>query len=856
MLFERVRWLVRGWRNALRECLGRCLASRAHSALCAVAALLVFSIASQSPAMHNRVSSSPSRTSRFSTPVMSFLLSPNSTRYSHDLLDQSTGSGFADGSGVAVTRDYYGNVASSRDANGTVISYTYDELNRPTHLSIAPGNGVSSDETFVELEWDGLSRLRSATNDHGTVVFDYDDLSHVKSESFDGLTVNYTPDVSGNVTSCAYPGGRSLAMVYDSLNRLTSISGDGQVIASYTYAGGDGRVASRVLGNGTRTDYEYDGQGSQGVKQVTRTTHTGASGVIDERAYSWDANQSKTSRVDVRAGGSGRVQNFTNDYLGTLTHSTSGSLSVGYTVDPAGNLRQVDGATSAAGAYALRGSGARLNQLAATPFDTRTYDGAGNLKTCSATTGFGSDRSFTYNWRNQPVEVRTRRGIVRYSYDALGRCISRTVLPRNDEPSTTRYVYSGWHVIEERNEAGQVTASYVYGARTDEVLTAERNCEHVYYHADDLGNVVALSDAQGRVIERYDYDDYGRPLFMNAGGQPREGSSNALLFNGHRYDAEIGLYDYRTRYYDPYGGRFISRDSIGDWGDTGNLGNGYAYVGGSPWSGVDPYGLEAADYARSVRYWVNANAWKNPVGDVLYGATEFVTAPLLLGEGTAEITVNHDRMSVWQIGLTSVGEVGNAAAIAGGVGGALKGAGAVAKGAQSFSRAAKATKTIVRVEKASVQVEKSAISAEESIVARVDEVAPNSAGTIPTEFESSEAYMAEWGHLAAAERAQALQSALPIAQQGRVTMGAAAYWENGAVRIGIASSEPGFYLREAVRSAKFAWERVAGGIGHAEAKLINAFRPFAVAAGRRVCPSCATTITEADAAILTRLRRP
>ena len=73
-------------------------------------------------------------------------------------------------------------------------------------------------------------------------------------------------------------------------------------------------------------------------------------------------------------------------------------------------------------------------------------------------------------------------------------------------------------------------------------------------------------------------------------------------------------------------------------------------------------------------------------------------------------------------------------------------------------------------------------------------------------------------------------------------MGAAAYWENGFVRIGIASSEPGAYLRLGVRDEVFFWERVAGGTGHAEGKLVQEFNPFAVGAGRPVCPTCATTI--------------
>ena len=56
-----------------------------------------------------------------------------------------------------------------------------------------------------------------------------------------------------------------------------------------------------------------------------------------------------------------------------------------------------------------------------------------------------------------------------------------------------------------------------------------------------------------------------------------------LCFTGRRYDNTTGLYDYRTRQYDPVVGRFTSRDTIGLWGDPANLGNPNTYVGNNPW---------------------------------------------------------------------------------------------------------------------------------------------------------------------------------------------------------------------------------------------------------------------------------
>jgi len=41
-----------------------------------------------------------------------------------------------------------------------------------------------------------------------------------------------------------------------------------------------------------------------------------------------------------------------------------------------------------------------------------------------------------------------------------------------------------------------------------------------YFHEDDLGNTLALTDSKGNVMERCDYDDYGMPEFLSAEGLP------------------------------------------------------------------------------------------------------------------------------------------------------------------------------------------------------------------------------------------------------------------------------------------------------------------------------------------------
>ena len=108
----------------------------------------------------------------------------------------------------------------------------------------------------------------------------------------------------------------------------------------------------------------------------------------------------------------------------------------------------------------------------------------------------------------------------------------------------------------------------------------------------------AVTGATGNVVEQYRYSDvwHSGPFFDGAGGAISSSAiGNSTLFTGRTYDEGSGLDHYRTRYLDPAAGRFISRDSIGIWGDEENLGNGFAYVGNNPASMLDPLGLAAGD---------------------------------------------------------------------------------------------------------------------------------------------------------------------------------------------------------------------------------------------------------------------
>ncbi len=112
-----------------------------------------------------------------------------------------------------------------------------------------------------------------------------------------------------------------------------------------------------------------------------------------------------------------------------------------------------------------------------------------------------------------------------------------------------------------------------------------------YYHYDGLGNVIALTNSNGNVVEYYYYDVFGKVSITDAYGNSLSSSSvdNPYFFTGRRLDTETGLYYYRNRYYNPETGRFLTPDPVG-YSQGLNL---YTYCYNNSVRYVDPMGLGA-----------------------------------------------------------------------------------------------------------------------------------------------------------------------------------------------------------------------------------------------------------------------
>jgi len=107
----------------------------------------------------------------------------------------------------------------------------------------------------------------------------------------------------------------------------------------------------------------------------------------------------------------------------------------------------------------------------------------------------------------------------------------------------------------------------------------------LYVHTDALGSVVAKTDVNGNVVERYDYEPYGASVGVAVSDGP--------AYTGHVSDSATGLSYMQQRYMDPQLGVFLSVDPVTAYQKPIEQFNRYRYANGNPYKLTDPDGRTA-----------------------------------------------------------------------------------------------------------------------------------------------------------------------------------------------------------------------------------------------------------------------
>jgi RHS repeat-associated protein len=194
-----------------------------------------------------------------------------------------------------------------------------------------------------------------------------------------------------------------------------------------------------------------------------------------------------------------------------------------------------------------------------------------------------SNVNYSYLSDKHLVSVSSGSNSYALAYDALGRCVKRTL-----NGATTYYIYDGEKpILEYTTNPIRIVARNVYGKGIDEILmrtaTGINGNQPFYYQQDHEGSVTHLTNGAGTVIEKYRYDAFGVPVTIYSAGT----YNNRFKFTGREFNSTFGFYEYRARAYSPILGRFMSEDpKLFDAGDY-NL---FRYCHNDPIDFTDPMG--------------------------------------------------------------------------------------------------------------------------------------------------------------------------------------------------------------------------------------------------------------------------
>jgi RHS repeat-associated protein len=507
------------------------------------------------------------------------------TNFSYDSLDRVTQIQDAATGLTKLTYDANDNLLSVTDPNNNPVERnTYDLMNRLKQKTDAKNLST----TYL---YDGAGNLTGMTDRKGQVTtYAYDALNRLTLvQDNDGRTTSYTYDLVGNVTRVSDSSSGDILMSYDSLNRLTEVvTAQGTVDYAYDAIG---RRTGRTVTGGDVTTYAYDK-----ANRVTSIAQRGKTAT-----YTYDA----AGRLTAKTLPDGIQIAYTYDDADRVTSiayaKTGGTPieTVSYAYDIAGQRIQKALGGSALQETAIQAAYDAANRLTSVTISGETfalaYDANGNLTT--KTGPVSGTTTYTWDARNQLVQIASPTGAASFRYDSLGRRIEKTV-----NGATTGFLYDGVQALAELR-GNAVDTAYHSGIEIDEVLARYGNLGNKTLLTDALNSVLAQANDDQSIQNFYVYSPYGEASTLGPDG------GNSLQYTGRESDQTV-LYFYRARYYDPVLKRFIAEDPIGINGGI----NSYSYVEGNPIALTDPEGNlapQAAGFALGFLGNVAYQLWTN-----------------------------------------------------------------------------------------------------------------------------------------------------------------------------------------------------------------------------------------------------
>ncbi len=483
----------------------------------------------------------------------------NTTALSRDTRGLLSGITLPGGISASYTRDAFGDITALTDPNGNIWNRAYDNMGRLTSSTDPLVNSQS-------IVYDNRHRVSTITYPAtlGTLTYGYDLAGNLTSSTYsDGTVFNFTYDANDRLTLA-----NGITRSYDANDRISNSNG----IAITRDTGG--RITQMTLATGKIVSYTFDAN-----DRVTQIADW-AGGIT---TFTYDAAGRLTGIA--RPNGVNTTRTYDND--SRLTGLAEGAIStITLTRDAKG---QITSATrNLPLSPVLTNSTTTITYDAASQVSSYTYDAMGRL------TNRGAD-TFVWDPASRLTSYTVGGNTVTATYDAGGRRLSRTA-----NGTTRNYVWNdalGLPSISIERQGSTGLKYYVHtpGGALLYSMDATSDARN-FYHFDEMGNNLFVTNDAGTVIGSYAYTPYGK-LTASTGAL-----DNPFTWQGEYgiMDEGNGVYYVRARYYDADNGRFVSRDPIKSTTPKGV--NPYQYALANPLRIVDVTGREGLFIERVREY--------------------------------------------------------------------------------------------------------------------------------------------------------------------------------------------------------------------------------------------------------------
>ncbi|MEH6459748.1 RHS repeat-associated core domain-containing protein [Chitinimonas sp. JJ19] len=362
----------------------------------------------------------------------------------------------------------------------------------------------------------------------------------------------------------------------DAVNRVLEASLGGALTQLQTYNRYTGLPDDATLKNSQNQtllfeDYQYDVLGNMSQRSQQWLDHAGFSELF---GYD-DLNRLTSAHV------AGKVQqtyqyNAVGNLLNKTGVGTGDYVYPGKTTDPQQAITRPHAVQSIPG------------------YGSFSYDDNGNLDRVTKANGQGS-RVLTWTSFDMPQQL--SKGSV-WSKFVYGPEHQRVRQERSDGSVVW---YAEGMEVETRGNTTKVKTYWPasLGLEVDqyEGNQAQGETKQHWTHRDRLGSVIAITDAQGKLTEKFAYDAWGKRRSLDGSNTPEElesaleGVVDNKGFTGHEMLEELDLVHMNGRIYEPLVARFMSADPLIQDPEHSQSYNRYSYVWNNPTNLTDPTGF-------------------------------------------------------------------------------------------------------------------------------------------------------------------------------------------------------------------------------------------------------------------------